>query len=565
MKKFIILVIFLSGTAVFASDYSDGLDSMRERKYARAIESFTASLDKDVIKGFVSEAKVKEQLNKAKTSYLNELNIKITGCDKEKKYKDALSVVDGGLRVLPENSKLLKQKSDYEARIKDLEAKVKEGGLLLDAKNWHEAYLYFQKLRPYEDTNSDINSGYRRAKDEIIDSYVRQTESYEKNYDFISAKKEYEKALPYEPKDEDLNKKINVVKGRIVAQEMLGAAKSLADQGQKEKAFDTLKAAYAKDERNKEIAMQMNVLRDEVAQMWLNRAEDMETKEKYQDAYFVINKAEELRTGSKDTRKGIETTKKSITLNLAKYLADKASKFKDEEESYIYYVASYALNRDDKNVDQQIKSLEQSLKDKTCYNLGFKTTTSINVKLPKDTLETIDNAIKNGLANFAKDKCINVSDFSKTDQGHLTNTVLLYKMETKGSMLMAKLDVESQAFDIATNKKLVGTRKMELFAGDAAKNTDLKVEKDLVDKVVRELVSEIKDSNLRYYGDRYYWLFNSAKDQKTKVKNAVLTFISRRYLSDDDLYSDTAVKYVVKTYGVDIDRKEIQVTDKIKL
>ena len=92
-----------------------------------------------------------------------------------------------------------------------------------------------------------------------------------------------------------------------------------------------------------------------------------------------------------------------------------------------------------------------------------------------------------------------------------------------------------------------------------------KVEKDLIDQVTSELVSEIKDSNLRYYGDRYYWLFNGAKDVNGKTINAVLTFVSRRHLSDEDLYSDMAVKYILKTYGVNIDRKEIEITDKIKL
>jgi tetratricopeptide (TPR) repeat protein len=556
MIKMITLFLFVLSTGAFASDYSDGMDAMRERKYERAIERFTGSLDKDVIKGLVSAAKVKEQLNKAKTSYFNEMNTKISGYDKEKKYNDALDNVERGLRVLPENAKFASMKADYEKRIKDLDAKVKEGELLMNSKNWQEAYVYFQKLRPYEDTNRDINSNYRRAKEEIIDSYTAQAEGYEKNYDFISAKKEYEKALAYEPKDEGLNKKINVVKGRIVAQEMLGSAKTLSDQGQKEKSFEMLKAAHAKDDRNKEIVIQMDVLRDEVAQMWLDRAQDLETKEKYQDAYILINKAEELRPKSGDIRKVIDTAKKSMILNFAKYLGDKAAKFKTEEESYIYYIASYALNSSDKNIQQSISSIEQSLKDKTCYNLGFRTTASLKVKLSKDTLDAIDNAIKNGIASFVKDKCINVTEVSKADQG---------EMETKGSMLMAKLDIESQAMDLVTKRKLVGTRKMELFAGEAAKNTDFKVEKDLVDKVTSELVSEIKDSNLRYYGDRYYWLFNGAKDPKGKTTNAVLTFISRRYLSDEDLYADTAVKYILKTYSVDIDRKEIQVTDKIRL
>ena len=223
------------------------------------------------------------------------------------------------------------------------------------------------------------------------------------------------------------------------------------------------------------------------------------------------------------------------------------------------------MNSNDQNVQQKINSLEQSLKDKTCYNLGFKTTASIKVKLSKDTLDAIDSAIKDGLAGFAKDKCINVADVSKSDQGDLINTILLYNMETKGAMLIAKLDIESKASDLVTKRKLVETRKMELFSGEAARNTDFKVEQDLIYKVTRELVSEIKDSNLRYYGDRYYWLFNGAKNRKGKMTNAVLTFISRRYLSDEDLYSDTAVKYILKTYGVDIDRKEIQVTDKIRL
>jgi tetratricopeptide (TPR) repeat protein len=241
MIKMITLFLFVLSTGAFASDYSDGMDAMRERKYERAIERFTGSLDKDVIKGLVSAAKVKEQLNKAKTSYFNEMNTKISGYDKEKKYNDALDNVERGLRVLPENAKFASMKADYEKRIKDLDAKVKEGELLMNSKNWQEAYVYFQKLRPYEDTNRDINSNYRRAKEEIIDSYTAQAEGYEKNYDFISAKKEYEKALAYEPKDEGLNKKINVVKGRIVAQEMLGSAKTLSDQGQKEKSFEMLK------------------------------------------------------------------------------------------------------------------------------------------------------------------------------------------------------------------------------------------------------------------------------------------------------------------------------------
>ena len=292
MIKTITLFLLILSTGAFASDYNDGLDAMRERRYDRAIERFTEALDKDVIKGLVSEAKVKEQLNKAKTSYLNEINAKVLGYDKEKKYGDALDTVNDGLRTLPDNSKLAAMKADYERRIKDLEAKVKEGEQLLNSKSWNEAYIYFQKLRPYEDTNSSIDSDYRRAKEEIIESYVSQAEVYEKNYDFISAKKEYDKALAYEPKDEDLNEKLTVVKGRIVAQEMLGNAKTLADQGQKEKAFEILKEAHKKDDRNKEIVIQMDLLRDEVAQMWLDRAQDLEAKGKYQDAYILINKAE---------------------------------------------------------------------------------------------------------------------------------------------------------------------------------------------------------------------------------------------------------------------------------
>ncbi|MCX6113225.1 MAG: hypothetical protein NTY22_08110 [Proteobacteria bacterium] len=565
MIKIIALFVFLLGTTAFASDYNDGLDAMRERNYERAIDRFTAALDKDVIKGLVTEAKVKELLGKAQTAYLNELNTTISGYDKEKKYDDAMSTINKGLRVLPENSKLKKMKADYEEKINDLDIKVKQGELLIDGKNWHEAYVYFQKLRPYEDTNSDISSDYGKAKDEIIDSYVKQGKAYEKNYDFISAKKEYEKALPYEPKDESLNEKINVVKERIVAQEMLGTAKSLADQGQKEKAFDMLKTAHVKDDRNKEIQIQMDIIRDEVAQIWLDKAEDLESKGKYQDAYIAINKAEDLKANAKDIGNGVETTKKSILLNFAKYLSDKAANFKNDEEAYIYYIASYALNHHDQNVEQKINSLEQTLKDKICYNLGVKTTASAKIKLSEDTVETIDNAIKNKLADFAKDKCINVSDFSKSDQGHLTNTVLLYKTEIKGSTLISKLDIATSAMDVVTKNKLTETRKMELFSGEATKNTELKVEKDLIDKVVKELVSEIKDSNLRYYGDRYYLLFNSAKDVKIKMANAVLTFIGRRYLSDEDLYADTTVKYILKTYGVNIDRKEIKITEKIML
>ncbi|MEI6093151.1 MAG: hypothetical protein WCQ47_05645 [bacterium] len=567
MIKQIALVLFLFCTTLFASAYNDGLDAMREKNYENAIDRFTESLDKDVAKGLVTEAKLKGELTRAKAAYLNEISLKVSGYDKEKKYEDALDATNRGLRVLTENSKLLSLKTNYETKIKDIKAKVKEGELLLEGKKWQEAYVYFQKLRLYEDTNSDINSDYRKAKEEIMDYYTRQAEDYEKNYDFISAKKEYEKALVYEAKNESLNEKITVVKGRIVAQEMLMNAKALADKGQKEKAFDILKAAHEKDDRNKEIIMQMDILRDEVAQLWLNKAEDLDSKGKYQDAYMVINKADELRTELKDIRKGIETTKKSITFNFAKYLADKAASFKSDEESYIYYVASYVLNSSDKNVEQKINSLEQSMKDKTCYNLGLKTIAGSKIKLSADSIASIDNAIKNGLSSFAKNKCINISDFSATDQGRLTNTVLLYNMETKGSMLIAKLDIEASASDLATKKKLTGTRKMELFSGEAAKSTDFKVEKDLVDTVVKELVSEIKDSNLKYYGDRYYWLFNgaNAKDAKGKTTNAVLTFVSRRHLSDEDLYSETAVKYIIKTYGVNIDRRELEVTDKIKL
>ena len=565
MIKFITVSIFLFSAAIFASAYDDGLNAMREKNYERAIDKFTTALDKDVMKGLVTEAKVKDQLNRSKTAYLNEVSLKVAGYDREKKYDDALDAVNRGLSVLTENSKLLTMKANYEAKIKDLEAKVKEGKILIDSKKWQEAYSYFQKLRPYEDTNSDINSNYIKAKNEIMDSYINQAEVYEKNYDFISAKKEYEKALVYDPKKESLNEKNNVVRSRISAQEMLSVAKGLADKDQKEKAFDMLKIAHEKDEGNKEITLQMDLLRDEVAQLWLDKAEGLDAKEKYQDAYVVINKAEDLRTGNKDVRKGIETSKKSIVLHLANYLASKAAGFQNDEEAYIYYIASYALNSSDKNVEQKINALEQTLKDKTCYNLGLKTTCAAKIKLEEETLATIDNAIKNGLANFAKNKCINVSDFSATDQGRITSTVLLYKMETKGSMLMAKLDVEAEAMDIATKKKLTGTRKMELFSGEVTKNIESKVEKDIIDKVTGELISEIKDSNLKYYGDRYYWLFNASKDVNGKTTNAVLTFVSRKHLSDDDLYSDIAVKYIFKTYGVNIDRKQIEITDKIKL
>ena len=565
MIKVTMLSMFLFSATVFASYYDDGLNAMREKNYERAIDKFTTALDKDVMKGLVTEAKVKDQLNKSRTAYLNEISLKVSGYDREKKYDDALDTVNKGLSVLTENSKLLAMKSNYEAKIKDLETKVKEGRILIDSKKWQEAYTYFQKLRPYEDTNSDISSNYKKAKNEIIDSYVSQAEAYEKNYDFISAKKEYENALVYDPKNESLNEKISVVKGRISAQEMLAAAKGLADKDQKEKAFDMLKIAHEKDDRNKEITMQMDLLRDEVAKLWLDKAESQDASEKYQDAYVVINKAEGLRAENKDVKKGIETSKKSIILNFANYLANKAANFKNDEDAYIYYIASYALNSSDKNVEQKISSLEQTLKDKTCYNLGLKTTYSAKIKLDEETLGNIDNAIKNGLTSFAKNKCINISDFSASDQGRITNTVLLYKMETKGSMLMAKLDIESEAMDTATKKKLTGTRKMELFSDEVTKNTESKVEKDLIDKVTRELISEIKDSNLRYYGDRYYWLFNGAKDVNGKTINAVLTFVSRRHLSDEDLYSDMEVKYILKTYGVNIDRKEIEITDKIKL
>ncbi|MFH1223331.1 MAG: hypothetical protein V1647_03190 [Pseudomonadota bacterium] len=565
MTRAITLFIFLFSVTVSASDYNDGLDAMRGRDYEKAIDRFTASLDKDVIKGIVTEAKVKEQLNKAKAAYFNELNIQISGYDKEKKYNDALSSVEDGLSVIPDDGRLLKMKADYEAKIKDIDAKVKQGEILLDNKNWHEAYLYFQKLRPYEDTNGSISSDYRRAKDEIINSYVTQGETYEKNYDFISAKKEYEKALPYDPKDEDIIDKIKAVKERIIAQEMLGQAKTLADQGQKEKALDILKAAYEKDDGNKEIAAQKDILRDEVALLWLNKAEDMESKEKYQDAYIAINKAENLEPDAKDVRDGIKTIKQSIILNFAKYLSDKASKFKSDEEAYIYYVASYSLNSGDKNVSQKIDALEQTIKDKACYNLGLKTTVSSKTKLSGDTLGTIDNGIKSELAGFAKDRCINVSDFSNSDQGRLTNTVLVYKIETKGATLIGKLDAESQAVDMVTGKRLAAARKMELFTGEAVKNTDTNVEKYLIDSVVGELVSEIKDSNLKYYSDRYYWMFSNAKDAGSKTTNAVLTFINKRRLSDEDLYTDTVVKYILKTYSVNIYRKELEITDNIRL
>jgi len=564
MNKVILLAVLFS-TPVFASDYNDGMDAMREKNYARAMDYFTASLDKDVVKGIITTAKVKEQLNKAQVAYLNEVNMKALEYDKEKKYNDALDTVNRGLEALAGNSKLLSMKVSYEVKIKDIETKVKAGKILVDNKKWEEAYLYFQKLRPFEDTNGDISSNYRRAKDEIIDSFTRQAEAYEKNYDFVSAKKEYEKALAYEPKNENLNESIATIKGRIAAQEMLETAKGLADKDQKEKAFEMLKAAYKKDEDNKEISMQMDLLRDEVAQLWLDKAEDLDTKGKYQDAYLVINKAEELRTGKKDIRKGIETIQKSIVLHFAGYLADKAASFKTEEETYLYYIASYALNSRDKNVEQKITGLEQTLKDKTCYTLGLKTMPSLKIKLSEEVLSTIDTSIKNGLASFAKDKCINISDFSTSDQGRLTNTVVLYKMETKGSMLMAKLDIEADAADTVTKKKLTAVRKMELFSDEATKNIEFKVEKDLIEKVTHELVSEIKDSNLRYYGDRYYWLFNNGKNAKDKTTNAVLTFVSRKYLSDEDLYSDIAVKYILKTYGVNIDRKKIEVTDNIRL
>ncbi|MEI6079722.1 MAG: hypothetical protein WCQ53_03685, partial [bacterium] len=449
--------------------------------------------------------------------------------------------------------------------IKDLEAKVKEGEVLINNKDWVAAYNYFQKLRPYEDTVSAIGSNYRKAKDEIIDSYVNAAKVDEKNFDFVSAKKEYEKALAYDQKDKSLNRKIKEVTERIGAQEMLAKGKALSDQGQKEKAFEMLKDAHKKDEDNKEITIYMNVLKDDVAKLWMDRAIDLEAKGQYKDAYSTVVKAEEVGSDMKDVKAGIETAKKSIILNYARSFAEKADGLKNnDEEAYIYYIASYALNSEDKAVQDKIKGLEQTLKDKTCYNLGIRTTVSPKTKMDKDTLSKVDEMIKTELGSFAKDKCINIAEPTKGDQGYLLNTVLTYKSETKGSMITIKLDLESEATDLATKKGLAKTRKMDLYAGEAAKTNEVKVEDDMVNKVVRNVVSELKDSNLRYYGDRYYTFFNTAKDPRSKMSNAVLTFIAKRYLSDERLFSDNAVKYITKTYGVNIDRKRMETLDKSK-
>ncbi len=563
MFKFVL--VFLFPVLVLASDYSDGLEAMRARKYERAIDRFTKALDKDVMKGVVTEAKAKEALNKAQVAYLGELNIKIVEQDKEKKYKEAISLVNKGLKVVPDSAKFLKAKTDYEDKIKDLEAKVKEGEILINNKEWEAAYSYFQKILPYEDTVSAISSNYKKAKNEIIDGYSNQAELDEKNYDFIAAKKEYEKALSYDAKDKSLNKKIDALKQRISAQEIYSNAKNISEQGQKDKAYEMLKIANEKDEDNKEIVVLMNILKDDIARKWMDEAIALESAGKYKDAYLTITKAEELKSEAKDVRAVIESAKKSIILNYAKSLSDKAEKIKgNDENAYVYYVASYSLNSEDKAVENRIKELETNIKEKLCYNLSINTIVSPKTTMDSDTVASVDNLVKQELASFFKDKCINVSEPKDAD-GQLTSTVLTYKSETKGNVLTLKLDIESGVVDFVTKKSLSKTRKFEFFAGDADKNNDIKVAKEVTDKVVREIVSNIKDSNLRYYGDRYYLLFNSAKDPQTKKQNAVRTFIVKRYLSDDDLFSNNAVEYILKTSGVDIKRKKVHISDKVEL